>query len=105
MKLEGPTAAGLMYSDTGSDGPVVVLLPPPPSPSAPCRSGGFPTTSSGAGSIRCATTTRCAATYLRTVPEPKLLLDRADQQRSFGGPVLIVWARHDKLMPPAPNLT
>ena len=25
-KLEGPTAAGLMYSDTGGDGPVVVLL-------------------------------------------------------------------------------
>ena len=26
MHLEGPTAAGLMYSDTGGDGPVVVLL-------------------------------------------------------------------------------
>ena len=26
MQLEGPTAAGLMYSDTGGDGPVVVLL-------------------------------------------------------------------------------
>ena len=26
MRLEGPTAAGLMYSDTGGDGPVVVLL-------------------------------------------------------------------------------
>ena len=26
MQLEGPTAAGLMYSTTGSDGPVVVLL-------------------------------------------------------------------------------
>ena len=26
MQLEGPTAAGLMYSDSGSDGPVVVLL-------------------------------------------------------------------------------
>ena len=25
-QLEGPTAAGLMYSDTGGDGPVVVLL-------------------------------------------------------------------------------
>ena len=25
MQLEGPTAAGLMYSDTGGDGPVVVL--------------------------------------------------------------------------------
>ena len=26
MQLKGPTAAGLMYSDTGGDGPVVVLL-------------------------------------------------------------------------------
>ena len=26
MQLEGPTAAGLMYPDTGGDGPVVVLL-------------------------------------------------------------------------------
>ena len=26
MQLEGPTSAGLMYSDTGGDGPVVVLL-------------------------------------------------------------------------------
>ena len=26
MQLEGPTAAALMYSDTGGDGPVVVLL-------------------------------------------------------------------------------
>ena len=26
MQLQGPTAAGLMYSDTGGDGPVVVLV-------------------------------------------------------------------------------
>ena len=26
MPLERPTAAGLMYAETGSDGPVVVLL-------------------------------------------------------------------------------
>ena len=26
MRLDEPTAAGLMYSDTGGDGPVVVLL-------------------------------------------------------------------------------
>ena len=26
MQLEGPTAAGLTYADTGGDGPVVVLL-------------------------------------------------------------------------------
>ena len=39
--------------------------------------------------------------YLRNVPKPQQLLEWADQQRTFGGPVLIVWARHDKLMPPA----
>ncbi len=39
--------------------------------------------------------------YLRNVPKPKLLLEWAAQQRTFGGPVLIVWARHDELMPPA----
>ena len=46
--------------------------------------------------------------YLRNVPKPKHLLEwaeqlreRADQQRSFGGPVLIAWARDDKLVPPA----
>ena len=26
MRLEGPSSAGLMYSDSGGDGPVVVLL-------------------------------------------------------------------------------
>ena len=26
MQFKGPTAAGLMYSDSGGDGPVVVLL-------------------------------------------------------------------------------
>ena len=26
MQFEGPTATGLMYSDSGGDGPVVVLL-------------------------------------------------------------------------------
>ena len=155
MPLEGPTAAGLMYSDTGGDGPVVVLLHgvlmngtlwdtvidglrdryrcivpelpfgahttpmpddadlslpalatliaefltdsdlhhvtlvcnDPSPPSAPCPSGGIPTTSSGAGSVRCATTPRSAATYLRNVPKPQLLLEWADQQRTFPGPV------------------
>ena len=38
--------------------------------------------------------------YLRNVPKPQQLLKWADQQRTFTGPVLIVWARHDKLMPP-----
>ena len=38
--------------------------------------------------------------YLRNVPKPKQLLEWADQQRTFAGPVLIVWARDDKLMPP-----
>ena len=41
-----------------------------------------------------------AATYLRTVPKPHQLLAWADQQRTFAGPVLIIWAREDKLMPP-----
>ena len=39
--------------------------------------------------------------YLRNVPKPNQLLEWADQQRTFASPVLIVWARHDKLMPPA----
>ena len=39
--------------------------------------------------------------YLRNVPKKRMLLEWADQQRSFRGPVLIVWAREDKLMPPA----
>ena len=38
--------------------------------------------------------------YLRNVPKKKLLLKWAEQQRAFTGPVLIVWAREDKLMPP-----
>ena len=39
--------------------------------------------------------------YLRNVPKPQQLLEWADHQRTFAGPVLVVWARHDKLMPPA----
>ena len=35
--------------------------------------------------------------YLRNVPKKKQLLEWAEQQRSFRGPVLIVWAREDKL--------
>ena len=38
--------------------------------------------------------------YLRNVPKPQQLLTWADQQRTFAGPVLIIWAREDKLMPP-----
>lgn len=37
--------------------------------------------------------------YLQKVPKKKLLAEFAEQQRSFCGPVLIVWAREDKLMP------
>ena len=51
---------------------------------------------------------RALSKDLRNVPGPKQLLEwveqlreRADQQRSFGGPVLIAWARDDKLVPPA----
>ncbi|MYA25786.1 MAG: alpha/beta hydrolase [Acidimicrobiales bacterium] len=39
--------------------------------------------------------------YLRNVPKNAQLLEWAEQQRSFGGSVLVVWARNDKLMPPA----
>lgn len=39
--------------------------------------------------------------YLRAVPKRKQLRKWAEQQRSFLGPVLIVWAREDKLMSPA----
>ena len=39
--------------------------------------------------------------YLSSVPNRTHLLDWADRQRAFGGQVLIVWAREDKLMPPA----
>ena len=42
--------------------------------------------------------------YLRNVPKAHQLLAWADQQRTFTGPVLIIWAREDKLMPPpTPN--
>ena len=37
--------------------------------------------------------------YLRRVPKKKLLVEWAAQQRSFRGPVLVIWAREDKLMP------
>ena len=37
---------------------------------------------------------------LTNVPKPEQLLAWADLQRTFAGPVLIIWARHDKLMPP-----
>ena len=38
--------------------------------------------------------------YLRHVPPRPQLLDWAERQRAFRGPVLIVWAREDRLMPP-----
>ena len=39
--------------------------------------------------------------YLRNPPPRQQLLEWAEQQRSFRGSVLVVWAREDKLMPPA----
>ena len=39
--------------------------------------------------------------YLRNPPPRRQLLEWAEQQRSFQGPVLIVWAREDRLMPAA----
>ena len=41
MQLEGPTAAGLMYSDTGGDGPVVVLAAHPLPPVLAIMIAGF----------------------------------------------------------------
>ena len=38
--------------------------------------------------------------YLRAVPKREQLLEWAEQQRAFTGPVLVVWARDDRLMPP-----
>lgn len=38
--------------------------------------------------------------YLRSVPPKAQLLDWAEQQRTFAGQVLVVWAHEDKLMPP-----
>ena len=37
--------------------------------------------------------------YLRSIPTKDQLLDWSDQQRAFRGPVLVVWAREDVLMP------
>ena len=37
--------------------------------------------------------------YLHQVPTRNQLLDWADQQRSYNGHVLVVWAREDRLMP------
>ena len=38
--------------------------------------------------------------YLTNVPKKKLFRQWAEEQKSFGGNVLIVWAKDDKLMPP-----
>ena len=195
MQLEGPTAAGLMYSDTGGNGPVVVLHPDLSLPALAAMIAEFLTEldlrhvtlvyndwggaqlviSPGgtdrvanlvlvsceafdnyppglAGRLLCLNAAlpggtflaaqllrprwirhlpvtfgalskrrvpdglfrswihplrhnrnvrRAIKKYLRNVPKPQQLLAWADLQRSFPGPVLIVWARHDKLMPPA----
>lgn len=39
--------------------------------------------------------------YLRNVPKRAQLLEWAEGQRSFGGAVLVVWGRDDRLMPAA----
>ena len=44
---------------------------------------------------------RDLAKYLRRVPSREQLLMWADEQRSFRGNVLVVWAGDDRLMPPA----
>jgi pimeloyl-ACP methyl ester carboxylesterase len=42
---------------------------------------------------------RDLARYARSVPDRATLLRWADQMRSFKGPVLVVWATEDRLMP------
>ncbi len=37
--------------------------------------------------------------YIRTVPKKAQLLEWAERQRSFDRPVLVVWAREDRIMP------
>ena len=39
--------------------------------------------------------------YLRNAPARRQLLEWAARQRTYRGPVLVVWARDDRLMPPA----
>ncbi|GAA5138393.1 alpha/beta fold hydrolase [Pseudonocardia adelaidensis] len=42
---------------------------------------------------------RDLASYGRSVPPREVLLDWAERNRSFTGPVLVVWAAEDRLMP------
>lgn len=42
---------------------------------------------------------RDLATYGRSRPSPEVLLDWAERNRSFPGPVLVAWASEDRLMP------
>jgi pimeloyl-ACP methyl ester carboxylesterase len=42
---------------------------------------------------------RDLAAYGRSIPSREVLLDWAERNRSFGGPVLVVWAAEDRLMP------
>jgi pimeloyl-ACP methyl ester carboxylesterase len=42
---------------------------------------------------------RDLAAYALSVPDRRTLLDWAEQMRRFDGPVLVVWAKEDKLMP------
>jgi pimeloyl-ACP methyl ester carboxylesterase len=37
--------------------------------------------------------------YGRSIPPREVLLDWAERNRAFPGPVLVVWAAEDKLMP------
>ena len=37
--------------------------------------------------------------YSLSLPKARVLLDWAERQRSFGGPVLVVWAAEDRIMP------
>jgi pimeloyl-ACP methyl ester carboxylesterase len=42
---------------------------------------------------------RDLAAYGRSIPPREVLLDWAERNRSFAGPVLVVWAADDRLMP------
>lgn len=39
------------------------------------------------------------AGYALSVPDRATLLERAERMRSYDGPVLVVWAKEDRLMP------
>ena len=111
MQPKGPSTAGLMYTDTGGTGPVVVLL-------HGVLMNGSVWNDVGGGLSKKRVPNELFLSwikplrgnrkvrqdlekYLRNRPPRRQLLEWAEQQRAFQGPVLVVWAREDKLMPAA----